>query len=146
MVFVLDSTFPAMNSMTRLMPSVLCRPLPLPRLQLLLLQQQHMTLRLDLQVRCLMHPLCACDGLLLPVQSSRRWAACHILCMIVVCQQVACNFNQLMRCIQRDRMAKGAITYLSLCRLRRRVLRLLAATKVAEQVRQLQELYGSTSA
>ena len=45
-----------------LMSGMLCRPLPLPKLQPLLLLQQHVTLRLPLQVRCLTYSFCACNS------------------------------------------------------------------------------------
>ena len=45
-----------------LMSGMLCRPQLLPKLQPLLLPQWHMTLRLPLQVRCLLHSFCACSS------------------------------------------------------------------------------------
>ena len=45
-----------------LMSSVLCRLLPLPQLQPLLLPQQHIILRLPLQVRCRLHTFCVCNS------------------------------------------------------------------------------------
>ena len=45
-----------------LMLGMLCSPLPLPKLQPLLLLQQHVTLRLPLQVRCLTYSFCACNS------------------------------------------------------------------------------------
>ena len=62
MLFVLKSTIPAIKINDKAdAKRMLCRPPPLPRLQPLLLQQQHMTLRLDLQVRCLVLSWRACD-------------------------------------------------------------------------------------
>ena len=53
-----------------LMSTMLCRPQHLPKLQPLLLPQQHMTLRLPLQVRCLLHSCCACSSDFLDTQWS----------------------------------------------------------------------------